>query len=394
MLCDSSPLIQLIPLPSNLQKITDRDKKSTKDYVLKIKTNDGEEKQIRRINVADVSGEEELSYTKLLSVASKFASPNQDVDITKAKATYIDRDGDRITISSDGEFTDSFKHMTFTKPVMPFRVAVLFPMGNSDNAPAMAAVKNPQKLVRIERQIARKSDELEALKVKAKLASARPKWAQAAASCGEKKPMGWMNAQKFDSSFFIHARHTCDGCSKTPIIGSRYRATHIPDFDLCSTCFQKYEGEKTDFKPEALERDRNMQQRWLRRHLSNSRMCEIHQSPACEGFRRPNKKAKAEGQNPVESAIDFLKTLSPAMAQSLKDIEIHVSPPCQGFSEAAKTKSEEQTTEEDVPAVASKPDSEEESNDTEQKSGSSGSNDDSFFSDADGNSIAEVIGKT
>mmetsp|Transcript_15533 Transcript_15533/g.23503 ORF Transcript_15533/g.23503 Transcript_15533/m.23503 type:complete len:621 (-) Transcript_15533:88-1950(-) len=372
-----------------------RDRKSTKDYVLKIKTNDGPEStQIRRINVADVWGEDDkLSYAKLIAAASKFASI-EDVDNSKAKVTYIDGDGDRITISSDGEFTDSFRQTI--KPRKPFRVTVLFPTGDGVKpAPAAAAgpVKNPQKLFRIERQIAKKSNELEALKVKAKLASARPPVAD-----GEQKPIGWMNAEKFDSSFFIHARHTCDGCSKSPIIGTRYRATNIPDFDFCANCFNKYEGEKTDFKPEALERDRKMQQRWLRKHLSNSRMCEIHSSPACEGFRRPSKQGeaeqKSEEQNPVEAAIGFLKTMSPAIAQSLKDVEIHVSPPCQGFSEAAKPKSEEQGPKEGTPAEASKPDEEEESIKTAHKSGSSDSKDDSFFSDADGNSIAEVIGKT
>ena len=52
--------------------------------------------------------------------------------------------------------------------------------------------------------------------------------------------------------FFVHARHTCDGCSSTPIIGTRYRATKIPDFDLCQKCFTSYEGEDLDFKPETL----------------------------------------------------------------------------------------------------------------------------------------------
>lgn len=52
--------------------------------------------------------------------------------------------------------------------------------------------------------------------------------------------------------FFIHARHTCDGCSKTPIIGTRYTATKIPDFDLCEACFKSYEGEDLDFRPETL----------------------------------------------------------------------------------------------------------------------------------------------
>lgn len=367
-----------------------RDKKSTKDYVLKIKTNDGPEStQIRRIDVADVWGETELSYSKLIAAASKFAAV-QDGDNSKANVTYIDGDGDRITISSDVEFTDSFRQTI--KPRKPFRVTVLFfPVVNgAKSPPAKAAAKNPQKLIRIERQIAKKSNQLEALKVKAKLASARP------VERGEQKPIGWMNAEKFDSSFFIHARHTCDGCSKTPIIGTRYRAANIPDFDLCSNCYEKYEGEKTDFKPEALDRDRNMQQRWLRKHLSNSHV-HSHSSPACEGFRRPSNaeaEGKSEEQNPVEAAIGFLKTLNPAIAQSLKDVEIHVSPPCQGFSHAAKPKSEAQAPKEGTPTEACKPDDEDESIKTEHKSGSSDSKDDSFFSDADGNSIAEVIGKT
>merc|ERR1719432_611859 len=60
--------------------------------------------------------------------------------------------------------------------------------------------------------------------------------------------------EKFEKDFFIHARHTCDGCSKSPIIGTRYHATKIPDFDLCRACFEKYEGEGLDFKPEINDR--------------------------------------------------------------------------------------------------------------------------------------------
>ena len=52
--------------------------------------------------------------------------------------------------------------------------------------------------------------------------------------------------------FFIHARHTCDGCSKTPIIGTRYTAIKIPDFDLCEACFSRHKKDDLDFKPETL----------------------------------------------------------------------------------------------------------------------------------------------
>jgi len=43
------------------------------------------------------------------------------------------------------------------------------------------------------------------------------------------------NVEKFDSAF-MHRRHTCDGCGQSPIIGCRYHATNIPDFDLCESC--------------------------------------------------------------------------------------------------------------------------------------------------------------
>lgn len=35
------------------------------------------------------------------------------------------------------------------------------------------------------------------------------------------------------NEFFVHARHVCNGCSVTPIIGPRYHSTKMPDLDLC-----------------------------------------------------------------------------------------------------------------------------------------------------------------
>lgn len=41
-------------------------------------------------------------------------------------------------------------------------------------------------------------------------------------------------------SGFVHGRHSCDGCKSSPIIGIRYHATNIPNFDLCENCVGKY----------------------------------------------------------------------------------------------------------------------------------------------------------
>ena len=59
-----------------------------------------------------------------------------------------------------------------------------------------------------------------------------------------------INPEDFSNDFFIHARHTCNGCSTTPIIGTRYHSKKVPDVDICSSCFTEYEGDKLDFMPE------------------------------------------------------------------------------------------------------------------------------------------------
>mmetsp|Transcript_15009 Transcript_15009/g.22903 ORF Transcript_15009/g.22903 Transcript_15009/m.22903 type:complete len:546 (-) Transcript_15009:1216-2853(-) len=68
---------------------------------------------------------------------------------------------------------------------------------------------------------------------------------------------------------FIHGRHTCDGCLYSPIIGPRYHATNMPDYDLCSKCWKKYDGE-IKFEVIELERDRRCQERWHRKRAELS----------------------------------------------------------------------------------------------------------------------------
>lgn len=65
---------------------------------------------------------------------------------------------------------------------------------------------------------------------------------------------------------FIHGRHTCDSCLTTPIVGKRYNATNLPDYDLCQNCFKNYKGKEIRFQTVELDRDRAFQERWHRRH--------------------------------------------------------------------------------------------------------------------------------
>ena len=51
---------------------------------------------------------------------------------------------------------------------------------------------------------------------------------------------------------FIHGRHTCDQCLTTPIVGKRYHAVNMPDYDLCEKCFQNYDGKDIQFEESQL----------------------------------------------------------------------------------------------------------------------------------------------
>ena len=44
--------------------------------------------------------------------------------------------------------------------------------------------------------------------------------------------------------FNVHYHHSCDGCNASPIIGKRFKSTDAANFDLCSTCFEKYDGDE------------------------------------------------------------------------------------------------------------------------------------------------------
>jgi len=59
------------------------------------------------------------------------------------------------------------------------------------------------------------------------------------------------NLSGFDREF-VHARHTCDGCGRAPIIGLRYHALNIPDYDYCETCMANYHGAEVTFQLEQL----------------------------------------------------------------------------------------------------------------------------------------------
>jgi hypothetical protein len=191
-----------------------RDKKFSNEFVLKLKILSGDDEQIRRIKVDDIwdKSTSHLSFEKMVSIASTHALSGDAASdaTTNAKVFYIDEDGDNITITSDKELEDAFMQTLKKFPRrIPFRVTVSIPKQDE------SIKAHPFK--------ARKAERMKVMKA---------------------------ISQSLGEDNFIHARHTCDGCSKTPIIGTRYHAAKIPDFDLCTACYEKYEGEDLDFKPE------------------------------------------------------------------------------------------------------------------------------------------------
>lgn len=121
---------------------------------------------------------------------------------------------------------------------------------------------------------------------------------------------------------FIHGRHTCDQCLTTPIVGKRFHATNIPDYDLCETCHGNYKGADVVFEEAQLERDAPFQERWNRKRALHEgrlkhKMAHRHRFQSrcqrrshCYSDRSP---APAEGK--------------PEEASNVVNVDISVEPP-------------------------------------------------------------------
>jgi hypothetical protein len=90
---------------------------------------------------------------------------------------------------------------------------------------------------------------------------------------------------------FIHGRHTCDGCFTSPIIGYRFNAINLPDYDLCFKCVKNYKGTDVHFQPEELDRDQYLQKRWQARKLKQERQSDFKQR--AENKRSVSSKSKS-----------------------------------------------------------------------------------------------------
>mmetsp|Transcript_17984 Transcript_17984/g.41963 ORF Transcript_17984/g.41963 Transcript_17984/m.41963 type:complete len:590 (+) Transcript_17984:246-2015(+) len=333
----------------------DKDRVASRDFVLKLKLEKGAAVQVRRIRVSElfVQGKN-LSYDKLMGVAAGFLDDiGKNTLAANSQVTYIDSDGDKINISSDEELNDSFEGILKKLPIItPFRITVS--VSSNKDKPAGVGGRIPI----VGATVPRRSGRNVSYSPAATLFANQPKAAQGPTA---------------DNALFIHGRHTCDSCSASPIVGTRYHSTKIPDFDLCTKCYDNYEGDKeTDFQPQIHDRDLKMQKRWSKRQ--NRRAAKATGNVAGMWHRTNG------------DLVEFLKNIQEQTGTLIESAEIIQIPKDEGTK---KTEESDAKVQDVNLAAARSPTVAEKKKPPVQAGGAA----DSFLDDAEG-SIAEAIGKT
>lgn len=364
-----------------------RDKKHSRDFVLKLEIDKGGSVQVRRVPVSEIWDDSRLSFAQLMAIAAGYAFPKHkkkgaagglDAFIARTDVTYIDGDGDTITMTSSAELEECFLQVAREFPLgKPFRITVTVPPGYAHKGRVTHRFHGVTA-----GEVPLLTGRLQLRKIEGDESAGGGKPAET--------PPGATHSRKFERDLFVHARHTCDGCSKSPILGTRHHATKIADFDLCATCFEKYEGEDLDFEPAINDRDRCMQQRWLKKQLKETSKMASNVAGVwsqsngdifefLKNMQESGDAGKGCRGRPRPSGEDRKSTGSPPVAQ----------PGAVPAVEEAPAK-EDQEPADDLPATQP------EAVAAEETSGSPAArHDESFLSDAEGSgSIAAAIGRT
>jgi len=270
-----------------MEAVLVRDNKISHDFVLKLKIDNGGDGQVRRMKVAEIWDKSSsiLSYSKLLSIAAGFAVLENESFVANAKVTYIDEDGDEVNISSDNELKDAFLQVIAMLPVRkPFLITVTAPKTEGKGKTENKATGMPKRI------------QLKKMEPAKRVFSVSMDKPPTVLGCKGNAVLR-ITPKDFENQSFVHARHTCDGCSMSPIIGTRYHATKIPDFDLCTSCYKEYEGGDRDFTPEIQGRDLRMQQKWLKHWAASEIPCNI------AGLTDLVKKVQKSEETPVSNEV-------------------------------------------------------------------------------------------
>jgi Zinc finger, ZZ type./PB1 domain. len=253
-----------------------------------------------------------------MDLVLRYSSSLQKTDVHRIIITYTDEDGDIITISSDQELEDAFSQFVDKVPSV-IRATVSMMDSSSSKKGAASTQPNEQqdkdskvsnhvleeRICRLEEKVAKmwmnvhdSNDEKDNMDnqlheqdglqrdgdgagkaVATKAVQVKPKAISKATGTDPQEASKKSKDEKRSNNVhdpkevslecfhpeFIHGRHTCDGCFTTPIVGYRFHAVNLPDYDLCYKCFKNYKGRGVFFQPEELERDRQLQNRWRMR---------------------------------------------------------------------------------------------------------------------------------
>jgi hypothetical protein len=243
---------------------------------------------MRLPQIADATGN--LSYEELVGLVVTFHFPEGSPENFNCSLTYFDEDEDAVTIASNAELVDAVEQFADKKVL---RISTEVQPKTSPAAtprPAASAAQPPEASGnRTDRGTSTAADPdihpqiqnvLESVvgilvtavnsiekglsappasgasstrtpapeeKPKATETFARKKVENLAAASPPCMEFAVGNAGTKPVTTFVHSRHTCDSCLKTPVVGKRYHAVNQEDYDLCENCFKNYSGKQTHF---------------------------------------------------------------------------------------------------------------------------------------------------
>jgi len=277
------------------------------DFVIKLRlVGVGGTPQIRRVLLPRIVLSGELSYNKLVALAIDYTFPEESKNPEEYDVTlsYYDEDNDCITIASTEELADAIGQFSAVQPpVLRLTTDVklkkkamkkasntsppLSPTGrNYHGSQKQRGGQQAQAPIHVvlESFVTALATAAATVQehIKPNANSNRGKTTGSKTPAGESPSASPKSTERTDVSnkskeedhltkeaklkrLFIHGRHTCDGCLCTPVIGTRYKASNVPDYDLCTKCFGNYKGTDIHFEPAALDRDAPFQERWHRR---------------------------------------------------------------------------------------------------------------------------------
>lgn len=230
--------------PNAVLKVRVNDKESWRRIPLhrlinEYKNNESGEMDTSDSNIS-VSFEKLCKYAILYSgLGSGKHVDDNELGNFEFQLTYTDEEGDQVQISTDEELVDAMLWKQESSDVLHVLASV---KAKEKNDPTISPVdgqsyKSKPMLDLVDAIFSFVAGTVDIIRDEIKVA----KHKSAEKEKSSEEPKG-QDEERDELSFdpnFVHNRHTCDGCGVSPIVGHRYHATNIPDFDLCAGCRNK-----------------------------------------------------------------------------------------------------------------------------------------------------------